>query len=86
MEFLREIRQVESTNLSMKLPESFLHQEVEILVLPYHSGQQKKYPESRKNVPLEDLEELRRYYRTFETKITLQTLNDLKEELYRDLF
>ena len=85
MEFIREIRQIDSTNLSVKLPESFVHQEVEILILPYHSDRKPIRTGSVSKFPPE-LEELRQYYRNLDAKVTVQAIREIKEELYRDLF
>ena len=85
MEFIREIRQVDSTNLSLNLPESFIHQNVEILILPYHTDQPTTRPHSRHAEEVE-LEELRQYYRAFKANINLQSLQEMKEELYRGIF
>jgi len=85
MEFIREIRQVDSTDLSVKLPESFVHQEVEILILPYHSERMPiRTGAVSKRLP--ELEELRQYYRTVDANVTFQAIREIKEELYRDLF
>jgi hypothetical protein len=89
MEFIREIRQVESTSLSVNVPESFVHHAVEILILPYHADQQvaqNKSAQKSPNKELEELEELRKYFRTLDAPITIQTLTEMKEELYGDLF
>ena len=85
MEFIREIRQIDSTNLSLNLPESFIHQKVEILILPYHADQPKTRPHSR-HAEEAELEELRQYYRAFKANVNLQSLQEMKEELYRDIF
>ena len=86
MEFIREIRQVDSQNLQITLPIDLLHQTVEILILPYSQQKIKKQEHDEKKTALQRLEELRQYYRTLKTNITLESVTLLKEELYSDLF
>jgi hypothetical protein len=44
MEFIREIRTVEENTITIQLPDSYKHKEVEVLVLPFgESGREESF-------------------------------------------
>jgi hypothetical protein len=48
MEFIREIRRVEDNSITIELPESYKHKDVEVLVLPFED-REKKPPLKRRS-------------------------------------
>lgn len=47
MEFIREIRRVEGSTITIQLPEDYEYQEVEVLILPFESSLRRETLNSR---------------------------------------
>jgi hypothetical protein len=55
MEFIREIRTVEKNTITIQLPDSYKHKEVEVLVFPFGESVKKKSFKPRSFESLKDI-------------------------------